>query len=161
MTEHPTLAAARHVKLKNFSTCFWRYHTRDTSDDGVCTLEAVYFFLREFCVQHSGRHSKPTREQGAEEEAGGAKREEEGDAGAGAGPSSSNHGHGGGSDVCHCYDNTLWYFLHQHKKMVEGFAKKGPYLSLEERKKKKAEEAEAGGKREAAEDKGEAAADEK
>ncbi|KXZ42024.1 hypothetical protein GPECTOR_220g472 [Gonium pectorale] len=40
-----TFAAMRAVKLSETRSAFWRFHTRGVADEGVCTIEALYFFL--------------------------------------------------------------------------------------------------------------------
>lgn len=126
MTEHPRLAGARHVKLTNTATCFWRYHTRDTSHEGVCTLEAVYFFLRELCTRTSGRH-RGTFLQGPG--AGGEGALPRGAEGPGreavaagdVGPSSAEdpgERKGASASACPCYDDLLWYYLFQHAQVA-------------------------------------------
>ncbi|KAG2439592.1 hypothetical protein HXX76_004944 [Chlamydomonas incerta] len=35
----------RAVKLRETRSAFWRFHTKGVTDEGVCTIEALYFFL--------------------------------------------------------------------------------------------------------------------
>ena len=42
---HPSLEGVRTVKLSQTKSAFWRFHTKGVSDDGVCTIEAMFFFL--------------------------------------------------------------------------------------------------------------------
>ena len=51
--EHPALRGIPHVRLGAYRTSYWRYHTKGVPDDGLCTVEAVYFLTREL---HSRRH---------------------------------------------------------------------------------------------------------
>jgi DTW domain-containing protein YfiP len=51
--EHPALRGIRHVRLGAYRTSYWRYHTKGVPDDGLCTVEAVYFLCREL---HARRH---------------------------------------------------------------------------------------------------------
>ena len=50
----PALAGVRRVRLGNHRTSYWRYHTRGVPDDGLCTVEAVFFLCRGL---HSGAHA--------------------------------------------------------------------------------------------------------
>ena len=45
MIQHSSLEGVRHVKLSQTKSAFWRFHTKGVSEDGVCTIEAMYFFL--------------------------------------------------------------------------------------------------------------------
>jgi DTW domain-containing protein YfiP len=44
---HPSLAGVRRVRLRSYRTSYWRFHTRGVPDDGLCTVEAVFFLCRE------------------------------------------------------------------------------------------------------------------
>jgi DTW domain-containing protein YfiP len=73
IVQSAALQGVRHVRLGRYRTSYWRYHTRGVPEDGLCTVEAVYFLCREL-------HTKA-------------------------------HPHG----ECHCFDDLLWYFAHQHR----------------------------------------------
>lgn len=51
LIEHPRLQGVPHVKLANTQTAFWRYHTRGTAEEGVCTVECIYYFLKTLMEQ--------------------------------------------------------------------------------------------------------------
>jgi DTW domain-containing protein YfiP len=48
------LAGVRQVHLRDYRTCFWRYHTAGVPEEGLCTVEAVFFCFREL---HSRAHA--------------------------------------------------------------------------------------------------------
>ncbi|KAG1677454.1 hypothetical protein FOA52_001910 [Chlamydomonas sp. UWO 241] len=87
LTQHPALAGVRRVKLSNSArSAFWRFHTKGVADEGVCTIEAMLFFLNSLAEQ--GKLSAPAYKQP------------------------------------HCFDNLLWYFVHQHKVVQQAAARK-------------------------------------
>ena len=51
--EQPALRGIPHVRLGSYRSSYWRYHTKGVPDDGLCTVEAVYFLCREL---HARRH---------------------------------------------------------------------------------------------------------
>ncbi len=45
-----SLLRLRCVRLDGTArSCFWRYHTKGTADEGVCSIEALFFLLRHLC----------------------------------------------------------------------------------------------------------------
>ena len=52
MLRHPVLAGLRHVKIRAARTAFWRYQNH--GQDHLATVEALYWFMREFAVARSG-----------------------------------------------------------------------------------------------------------
>jgi len=51
---HPSLQGVRRVRIGQYRTSYWRFHTRGVPSDGLCTVEAVYFLCREL---HSRAHA--------------------------------------------------------------------------------------------------------
>ncbi|GLC43990.1 hypothetical protein PLESTB_000217400 [Pleodorina starrii] len=52
-----TFRAMRAVKLSRTRSAFWRFHTRGVAEEGVCTIEALFFFLDALAKQ--GKLSDP------------------------------------------------------------------------------------------------------
>jgi DTW domain-containing protein YfiP len=51
----PALAGVRRVRLGSYRTSYWRYHTRGVPEDGLCTVEAVFFLCRSLHAKaHAG-----------------------------------------------------------------------------------------------------------
>lgn len=49
----------RYVKLdEGTRTSYWRYHTKGVAEEGCCTVEAIYYFCRQWCESRSGRHAE-------------------------------------------------------------------------------------------------------
>jgi hypothetical protein len=44
------------VKIDGYRTCFWR--TQRESEMHLATIEAIYYFYREFAIQHEARCAK-------------------------------------------------------------------------------------------------------
>ena len=53
--ENPALHGLPHVRIGTYRTAYWRYHTKGVPEDGLCTVEAVYFLCREL---HARAHVK-------------------------------------------------------------------------------------------------------
>ncbi|GAX78826.1 hypothetical protein CEUSTIGMA_g6263.t1 [Chlamydomonas eustigma] len=45
LIKHPAIEGVRRVKLKEHKSAFWRFHTKGVAEEGVCTVEALFFFL--------------------------------------------------------------------------------------------------------------------
>ena len=43
------------MRIGTYRTAYWRYHTKGVPEDGLCTVEAVYFLCREL---HARAHVK-------------------------------------------------------------------------------------------------------
>lgn len=52
MLRHAALAGLRHVKIRAARTAFWRYQNH--GQDHLATVEALYWFMREFAAAQSG-----------------------------------------------------------------------------------------------------------
>ena len=50
---HPHLDGCTRVRIGKHRTSYWRYHTAGVPEDGLCTVEAVYFLVREL---HTSSH---------------------------------------------------------------------------------------------------------
>lgn len=53
LSSNPPLSGVQHVRLQETRSAFWRFHTAGVSDEGVCTIEAIYFLLK--ALQESGK----------------------------------------------------------------------------------------------------------
>mmetsp|Transcript_22782 Transcript_22782/g.62970 ORF Transcript_22782/g.62970 Transcript_22782/m.62970 type:complete len:397 (+) Transcript_22782:114-1304(+) len=51
MMKHPLLSGVRRVKLKDARSAFWRFHTAGVGEEGLCTIECLYFFLKALAEQ--------------------------------------------------------------------------------------------------------------
>jgi len=112
----PRLRNLPRVSLKRHRTSFWRFHPQpksqekrdardalkargeDDGDERVCSIEALFFFLREL-HDALGTH------------------------GDGDGGGRGDDARGDDDDgTCHCFDDLLWYFAWQHKVIAEDAA---------------------------------------
>ncbi|KAG2502176.1 hypothetical protein HYH03_000663 [Edaphochlamys debaryana] len=57
LVRHDVFRAMRAVKLSHTRSAFWRFHTRGVAEEGVCTVEALYFLLEAMAKQ--GRLTDP------------------------------------------------------------------------------------------------------
>eukprot|EP00898_Chlorokybus_atmophyticus_P001123 jgi/Chlat1/2010/Chrsp158S02322 len=74
-------------------TAFWRPHTRGVTEEGVSTVEAIYFFCKQL---HQSTHH----------------------------------------DVCHCYDDLLFYFTFYHEEIRKGYMEeKGKFFNRDDARK--------------------------
>ncbi|KAF5838436.1 hypothetical protein DUNSADRAFT_2904 [Dunaliella salina] len=51
MMKHPSLSGVRRVRLKDARSAFWRFHTAGVGEEGLCTIECLFFFLRALVEQ--------------------------------------------------------------------------------------------------------------
>lgn len=59
LIEDPLLKGLPHVRLEPVKTAFWRYHTKNVTDDAVSTIEAVYYLCKQRHKKaHDGDASK-------------------------------------------------------------------------------------------------------
>ena len=134
----PNLRHLPRVKLARYRTAFWRFHPqpksqekrdvrdrqlaegKDDGDEKVCSVEALFFFMRELhCAMgvHADDEGKQDGDETEKDSDGVGEMKHGGDV------VSTDQGRdgrvrgggGGGAGRCHCFDDLLWYFAWQHQ----------------------------------------------
>mmetsp|Transcript_2325 Transcript_2325/g.8317 ORF Transcript_2325/g.8317 Transcript_2325/m.8317 type:complete len:160 (+) Transcript_2325:406-885(+) len=90
--------AMRKVCLRDVRSCFWRYHTQGVAQEGLSTVEAVYFMLKEYDAAAAAASSPSSPEADADA---GRKRKRGEEAGEGT----------------HRWDDMLYYFSYMHSRV--------------------------------------------
>lgn len=68
---HDVFKGVRRVKLQETRSAFWRFHTKGVADEGVCTAEALLFFLQALATEVRMQAAGVGVEDGVEEAVGG------------------------------------------------------------------------------------------